>query len=106
MIKRTLILLVIGVFFICSLTACGETTSNEPDKTATELSNFKTIDGKDYLVYNLDTRVVYYMFSTRESAGYSGYGYSYFAPYISKNGNFCKYDDGQIIEITSQNSND
>ena len=51
-----------------------------------------------------DTRVVYYMFSTYETAGYSGYGYSYFAPYISENGRFCRYIKGEIVEIVNANN--
>ena len=62
--------------------------------------NFKMIDGKDYLAYSLDTHVVYYMFSTAETVGNLGYGYSYFAPYISENGNFCRYINDEIVEIT------
>lgn len=103
--KRTLILLIVGVLLICTLTACSTTSPNNPDEAVAELSNFRTIDGKDYLVYNLDTKVVYYMFSTSSEAGYHGYGYSYFAPYISENGNFCRYINDEIVEITSTNNN-
>ena len=103
--KRTLILLIAVVLLVCSLTACG-TESNEPDESAANFSNFKVIEENDYLSYNLDTRVVYYMFSTSETLGYNGYGYTYFAPYISENGNFCKYINDEIVEITkTENTN-
>ena len=53
----------------------------------------------------VDTRVVYYMFSTSSEAGYAGYGYAYFAPYISENGNFCRYLNDEIVEITVEDTN-
>lgn len=102
--KRTLILLVVVALLACSLTAC-KTSANSVDEAATDMANFKAIDGKDYLVYNLDTRVVYYMFSTAQAAGQAGYGYAYFAPYISENGKFCRYINEQIVEITVEDTN-
>lgn len=69
-----------------------------------EITNFKPVEGKEYLAYDTDTRVVYYMFSTYEAAGYDGYGYSYFAPYISENGRFCQYINDEIVEIVNTNN--
>lgn len=101
--KRILILLLVAVLAVCSLCGCTiQTYSNPVDEAANETSQFVVIDGKNYLSYSKDTSVVYYMFSTNKSVGNRGYGYTYFAPYISENGNFCKYVDGQIVEITSQ----
>lgn len=102
--KRILILLFVVMLGVCILSGCG-TSSNAADKAANEAAHFVPIDEKGYLSYNEDTGVVYYMFSTTESYGHQGYGYTYFAPYISENGNFCRYVDGQIVEITDQASN-
>ena len=102
--KRTFILLVIGALLMCSLTACS-TTSNASDDAAAEMSNFKAIEGKEYLAYSIDTRVVYYMFSTSSDLGNTGYGYAYFAPYISENGNFCRYINDEVVEITVEDTN-
>lgn len=102
--KRILILLLVAVIGVCCLSGCG-TSSNSADKAANEAAHFVPIDGKDYLSYSEDTGVVYYMFSTTETYGHQGYGYTYFAPYISENGNFCRYVDGQIVEITDKSSN-
>jgi len=99
--KRILVLALIVILVVCFLFACDiPTYSNPVDEAANETSQFVSIDGKNYLSYSKDTGVVYYMFSTSERTGYAGYGYTYFAPYISENGNFCKYVDGKIIEIT------
>lgn len=102
--KRAFILLVVVALLMCSLTAC-RTSSNSSDDAAAEMSNFKVIEGKEYLAYSVDTRVVYYMFSTSSVAGNAGYGYTYFAPYISENGNFCRYINDEIVEITVEDTN-
>ena len=102
--KRTIILLVVlAILAICLLTGCA-TESNKPDTAAFNMSNFRAIEGKEYLSYSIDTRVVYYMFSTSNAVGYNGFGYSYFAPYISENGNFCRYINDEIVEIVNTNN--
>ena len=103
--KRILILLLVALLGVCILSSCGGTYSNPADNAANEEAHLVPIDGKNYLSYSEDTGVVYYMFSTTETYGHQGYGYTYFAPYISENGNFCRYVDGQIVEITAQASN-
>lgn len=70
------------------------------DTSTPEMSNFNTIDESKHLAYDIDTLVVYYVFSASENMQDRGYGYSYFAPYISKNGKFCRYINGEIVEIT------
>lgn len=102
--KRTFILLVVVALLMCSLTACGA-VAKSADDAATEMSNFKVIEGKEYLAYSVDTRVVYYMFITDRAVGNAGYGYTYFAPYISENGNFCRYINDEIVEITAEDTN-
>ena len=101
--RRTIILLIVAAIMCCMLTAC-ETgpSSNSVDSSAISSASFKAIDGKETLVYSTETRVVYYMFSTSESKGYKGYGYSYFAPYISENGKFCRYINDEIVEIVEE----
>ena len=96
--RRTIALVNFTAIMCCMLTSCG-TVSQPVDSSAISLASFKAIEGKEALVYSTETRVVYYMFSTSEAIGYIGYGYSYFAPYISENGRFCKYVDDMIIEI-------
>lgn len=100
--KRILILLLVAMLSVCVLSGCGDgeiSYAEGADKTARELGGFKQIDDKDFLAYDKDTKVIYYMFVSR---GINGYSYTYFAPYISENGNFCKYVDGEFVEITEQ----
>jgi len=43
------------------------------------------------LVYDLDTKVIYYKDSKNNDA--------FMCPYISKNGKFCRFINDQIVEI-------
>lgn len=105
--KRIVVLLVVVALLTCTLTACVSATSSNPsDDAATDMANFKVIEGKEHLAYDVDTRVIYYMFSTSSVEGYAGYGYTYFAPYISENGNFCRYINDEIVEIVAKGNND
>ncbi len=102
--KRIYIIVTIVLIAMLSLTACGGTYANDTDTAATEIADLKPIAGKEnHLVYDINTRVIYYMFSTIEKGGYKGYGY--FGPYVSTNGNFCKYVDGRIVEIVNDTNN-
>ena len=47
------------------------------------------------LVYDKDTRIVYYLFSSKSNRR----GYGYMAPYYNEHGQMCYYVDGQIIPI-------
>lgn len=99
--RITIVLVIVVVIMCCMLTACTTTgtSSNSVDASAIDSASFKTIYGNETLAYSIETKVIYYMFSTSECKGYDGYGYSYFAPYISENGKFCRYIDGMIVEI-------
>ncbi|MCI8411616.1 MAG: hypothetical protein HFJ40_04140 [Clostridia bacterium] len=105
--KEALHSLIIMAFFVVLALIVGffstprPTSSNKIDGTALEMSNLKSIHDNEYLVYSVDTHIVYYMFSTNK--GYSGY--SYFSPYISENGNFCQYVNGEIVEVTQNTNN-
>lgn len=56
---------------------------------------FQQVDNYDYLVYDPETRIVYYR--QKEMSGYKGFGY--LAPYYSECGFLCRYVNGQIVEI-------
>lgn len=97
--KRLFAFAMVVMLIVCALSSCG-TVSTE-DEAAINMANFKVIEDEEGLVYNKDTRVVYYMFSTGQ--GYAGYGY--LAPYISENGRFCKYINDEIVEIIPESNN-
>ena len=89
--RITIVMLLITL----SLTAC-RTTANKLDTATIEFANFGQIPGKDYLVYDLDTKIVYYLFSTNGPTDYQGYGYC--TEYLGEGGHPCRYIDGEIIE--------
>lgn len=101
--RRAIVLVIVAAIMCCMLTACDfSTSSNSVDSSAISSASFKTIDGKETLVYSTETRVVYYMFSTSKAVADRGFGYSYFAPYISENGKFCRYINDKIVEIVEE----
>ena len=101
--KKRIISLVMALFIISLaviLTACYSPPQklSNPESISAGISDLKKIEEKDLLFYDIDTKIVYYLFSTTFSN--STYeGYSYMSPYISENGNYCRYIDGKIVEI-------
>lgn len=103
--KKRIILIVVILLTLLCLNSCDSeesTTIKGKDKAAMDTAAFQSIKDYEYLVYNSDTKVIYYMFST--SSDINGCIYSYFAPYISENGYFCRYDDGRFVEIIHENN--
>ena len=49
----------------------------------------------DHLVYDDETKIVYYYFTISYKRSTAGY----MSPYIGKNGKFCRYVDGKIVEV-------
>lgn len=99
--KRIILLILCAILFVGTLSACGEkdntvnsvsTNTYVPDS----IPGFENISKEDLLFYNTQTKVVYYIFFNN-NMGYKGYGFM--SPYISENGNFCRYVDGKIVEI-------
>lgn len=87
--KRIIIFALVACLFLTGCEVSGETGFSG-------IGNLVTIDGDSTLYYDKDTRIVYYvMVST--SGGYRGYGFM--SPYISENGNYCRYVDKEIVEV-------
>lgn len=91
--KRIFLLLVCCMLGCGVLTGCGETYATN-DEAALEIGNFEPVPGMDGVVYNRDTKVMFYMFNT----GYSYQGYGYFGEYLNKNFKRCRYVNGEIVE--------
>lgn len=95
--KKRIFMLAIAVASMLLCTSCTSDTGeshvyNYGTGVAGFYSNFETIDGSKCLSYDTNTRVVYYIFTRGE--------YGYMSPYISENGHFCRYVDGEVVEIT------
>ncbi len=83
--------------------ACDNEVEKNQDNvidTTLEIGGFKKVPGRDDLVYSEETKVVYYLFSIKETDFIrdSGYGYSFFAPYLNENLRYCYYIDGKLVE--------
>ena len=84
--KRIILILALLVVLLVTLTGCEESgyTYNQLIQIK---HGFTPIDEETGLAFANTTKVVYYIFG------------EHMAPYISINGNFCRYIDSQIVEI-------
>ena len=99
--KRIAILLVAIVLFCGTLTGCGSEIYDTTDSLAIILEEygFHTIPGENDLVYDMDTRQVYYLFCARISEkGNNTCSYSFFGTFRNENGKTCKYVGGELVE--------
>lgn len=103
--KKRIISLVMAMFIIIlavTLTGCDDEPQefNDPQVLSPGISNFENIKGEDILFFDRNTQIVYYLFSTAQYPNTHGaMGYGFMSPYISENGNYCRYIDSKIIEI-------
>ena len=96
---KWLVVLVLLVLTVSTLSGCDYSSGfyDRSNIFTAVPDTMKVIDGEDSLVYHRDTKVVYIMITLRREYNYDSAGY--FAPYISENGNYCRYIDNQIVEI-------
>lgn len=80
--KKIINIAIILFIFLFLVTGCGKTDD----------TTLKFIEQQDHLVYDHNTKIIYYYFS---SIG----GYTYMNKYYSENGKLCKYIDEKIVEI-------
>lgn len=98
--KRRIVLLVLATLMLTfTFCSCGEDRAANPNSnhlTGGKISGFENIPGEELLFFNTKTKVIYFFYSSYELGGY---GYGYMSPYISENGNYCRYIDDKIVEI-------
>lgn len=105
--KRIYLLLVCCVLMCGALTGCcGESHASVNDSeiegeyeyfhyTDALKEVFKPVPGMRCVVYNTDTKVMFYMF---DFVGIE-MGFGYFGEYINENGRNCRYVNNEIVEI-------
>lgn len=76
------------------LTGCSTSVKNSVGNVAVENDWFYRISDTP-MVYDKDTRIMYYLFS--KYGGDQGFGYM--SPYYNEHGQMCYYVDGQVIPI-------
>lgn len=86
--KKKLLIGYMIVIMGCTLAGCGGRTYTNEDGVRQEVS-LEEIN--DILSYDIETHIVYYYFLR----GYTGY----LSPYLSKDGRYCKYENGKIIPL-------
>lgn len=77
------------------LTGCSTKIKDTSGSTAIDSDGWFFRINDTPMVYNRETRIMYYLFN--RAAGYNGYGYM--SPYYNEHGQMCYYVDGQIIPI-------
>ena len=103
--KRTILITLLLLLVV--LSGCGSSTNSLPLNTSQDETidvifgtHFQKIDGRDDLVFDIDTENVFYLFSIDYNLGSnSGSARGFLSPYIGQNGHYCKYIDGEIIEF-------
>lgn len=99
-IKRLVVVMFVLLITIASLSGCSKSEAehfmyDNSEKVASLPDDVEVIE--DSLVYYKDTKVVYIMITL--DSDWDDETASYFAPYISENGKYCRYIDGDIVEI-------
>lgn len=78
---------------------CGTSDISPDTQTIIEECNlpFAPVPGSDYLVYDLQTHNVFYLFTYAPSGRYQGYGFM--CPYTGEHGNY-QYIEGVLKEVS------
>ena len=76
------------------LTGCSASVKDSVGNVAVENGWFYRISDTP-MVYDKDTRIMYYLFSKCTT----NRGYGYMSPYYNEHGQMCYYVDGQIIPV-------
>ena len=103
-IKRTII---VTLLFLFVLSGCGDSNKLPVTQNTTQNENnyvifgthFQKIDGRDDLVFDIDTNNIYYMFSVDNGITWSnGVSRGFLGVYLGEYGHPCKYINGEIVE--------
>lgn len=73
---------------------CGCASAPDHNTESYISDRFLNIPEERFLFYDTDTKIVYYFIN-----GIWSDNGCYSMPYISENGNYCKYVDGRIVEV-------
>ena len=90
--KKKIMIGLIAAVVGCSFVGCASLTYIWQDQNKSiEYNDFGFVDGygdtRSALIYNKQTKIVYWRFI------------SGFAPYISKEGTYCKYENGKVVPL-------
>lgn len=81
-------------FVLCGCVSISDQFTEKHDGLS---DRFKNIEEERFLFYDKRTKIVYYFMN-----GFSSSSGCYSMPYISENGNYCKYLNGKIVEVLDE----
>ena len=92
--KKVIILSIVSVLlFIIMVCAIAGCVRNARDNNSATTYQMKSVSFKDRLVYDKETNIVYIQNPTGSNGEYS------YTPYVSENGLFYEYINGEIREV-------
>lgn len=99
--RKKFLLLGMSVMMLFGVIGCSSVTdlNDYPEQKSVHLHQIELRNRKD-LYYDDETCVVYFLFNVGDN--FKDFSKGYMSPYYSKNGKLCKYENGQIIEITEK----
>ena len=103
---KRFLLVVILILLIPFTSGCSYSNELPNTENTTKIfgTRFQRIEGRDDLVFDIDTKNVFYLFSIDSDVGSQiGLGRGFFGEYIGNYGYPCKYVDGKIIEFKEIN---
>ena len=95
--RKKFLLLGMSVMMLFGASGCDGNVGDYPKPKSVYLRQINLENSKD-LFYDDETGIVYFLFNL----GYGQNSKGYMSPYYSKNGKLCKYENGQIMEITEE----
>lgn len=88
--------LMVSLLVICLL-CCSGCVESENIESRAERGAIHYVDFTNNIVADKDTHILYYLYD------FDGVVLS---PYYSRNGKFCRYEDGKIIEVNTDGDSD
>lgn len=95
--RKKILLLGMSVMMLFGISGCGDNVGDYPKLKSAHLHQIN-LENREDLYYDDETGIVYFLFNL----GYGQNSKGYMSPYYSKNGKLCKYENGQIMEITEE----
>ena len=95
--RKKILLLGMSLMMLFGVSGCGTDVQDYPEQKSVHLHQIELGNRKD-LYYDDETGVIYFLFNV--GGNFENFSKGYMSPYYSKNGKLCKYENGQIVEIT------
>lgn len=95
---KKVVYFVVTICLMLCLAGC-ETYAGDKNYSNTTANRFISIPTQQDLYYDINTKIVYIMFSKKDGGGDCGVGYGYMSPYFANNGRPYLYEGGKLVKI-------